>query len=167
MNAGIPAKENTPWLKDLAYRAVTLVKNQNLPFNPKAGARLFFAGQDLDFIQLARARYPNAQTFAWSFEPFYSADPTVIQEVSQRARTADHIVFCLTNPNSLQVLQALEPWKDKIIVLSSLTPIYLSTVPWVQDAIAMYGWDRTSFEAAFDALSGAVQAPGKLPINLP
>jgi beta-N-acetylhexosaminidase len=43
--------------------------------------------------------------------------------------------------------------------------VYLSELPWVQTAIAVYGDGRESFRAGFGVLSGDFPASGVLPIN--
>ena len=55
----------------------------------------------------------------------------------KRRRYYDYIIFSLSRYQDLRILKELEPLQDKLIVLSSLTPIYLNEVPWVKDALAV------------------------------
>ena len=78
----------------------------------------------------------------------------------------DRIIFNLSNPNSLEVLKSLEDYSDRIIVFSTLTPVYLEELPWVRSAIAVYGWGVESFEAGFAALHGDIPFKGRLPVSI-
>jgi beta-N-acetylhexosaminidase len=42
--------------------------------------------------------------------------------------------------------------------------VYLSEVPWVRTAIAVYGNNRDSFRAGFGALAGDFIPEGRLPV---
>ena len=54
-----------------------------------------------------------------------------------------------------------------MIVVSALSPVYLSELPWVQTAIAVYGDSKDSFRAGFGVLAGDYPASGVLPVNFP
>lgn len=162
----VPAKGSANFFRDQAQRAVTVIKQGRLPFKPESGKTVLLMGQDPDFISLGKELFPSAQTFRWSYEPFYWANSTDIASAVAVASKADYIVFCLANPNSLEILQALEAQASKILVMSSLTPVYLKKTPWVQSSLAIYGWDRASFEAGFSVLSGKVPALGTLPVDV-
>jgi beta-N-acetylhexosaminidase len=75
-------------------------------------------------------------------------------------------VFCLSDPNSLEVLQTISDLDIRVIVVSILTPIYLVQTPWVGSAVAVYGWGEESFRAGFSVLAGQMEAEGRLPIRL-
>jgi beta-N-acetylhexosaminidase len=53
----------------------------------------------------------------------------------------------------------------RIIVISALSPVYLSQAPWVQTAIAVYGNTSDSFRAGFAALAGDFVPRGRLPVR--
>ena len=78
----------------------------------------------------------------------------------------DTIVFCLSNPNSLDILKSLEETEAEIIVFSVLTPMYLRDTSWVKTAIAVYGVGEDSFNAGFAVLAGDYKAESTLPISI-
>jgi len=157
-------RESRSFFRDQAYRAVTLVKKQKLPLGRDQYPGLLLVAQDPSFLRIGLEYLPRSRVYQYSFEPFYWASKTVLQEVKAASQGAPLIVFCLTNPNSLEVLQTLEPLKDRVVVISSLTPIYLRQVPWVQDAVAVYGWGIDSYRAGFDALTGLFVPTGIMPV---
>ena len=79
----------------------------------------------------------------------------------------DTVIFCLANTNSLEVLECLEGFPGRLIVLSTLSPVYLKRVPWVETALAVYGLGGDSFRAGFAALAGDFSPEGQLPVQLP
>ena len=64
-----------------------------------------------------------------------------------------------------RVLSELEDLAGKIIVLSSLTPIYLNELPWVMDAVAVYGTGIDSYQAGLGAIRGDFIPGGTLPVD--
>jgi beta-N-acetylhexosaminidase len=82
-----------------------------------------------------------------------------------RAASFDTIIFCVANYNSLDVLQELKRLGRRVIVISALSPVYLSDLAWVRTAIAVYGDGRDSFRAGFGVLAGDYPATGVLPVN--
>jgi len=157
--------EAVAYFRDQAYRAISIIANTHIPFKPHNNERVLFVGQDNDFLHIAASNYPGSTQFSFPYEPFYIADPAIKAQVEAMAGNYDWIVFCLANPNSLSVLRTLEPYGNKVIVMSTLTPVYLAKVPWVKSALAVYGQGRTSFEAGFDALKGRFVPTGTTPVN--
>jgi beta-N-acetylhexosaminidase len=86
-------------------------------------------------------------------------------EVRRRALSVDTVILCLANFNSLDVLQQLRDLGPKVIVVSALSPVYLSDVPWVKTALAVYGDGKDSFRAGFGVLAGDYAPTGVLPVN--
>ncbi len=124
-------------------------------------------GQFPEFIAEGLRRYPEASALLFSFSPFYNAEPADRAAVRSRAATVDTVIFCLANFNSLDVLEELKDLGRNVIVISALSPVYLSEVPWVKTAVAVYGDGRDSFRAGFGVLAGDYAATGLLPVNFP
>lgn len=154
------------FFQEQAARGVTLIRDKNVPYTPADGERILLAGQDMDFLREGLRRYPDADQYYFNYTPFYSADSEVIREIGNLADAYDVVIFNLANPNSLQVLQSLSELGDRIIVFSTLTPVYLEEVPWVKSALAVYGWGIESFSAGFAALVGDIPFKGNLPVHL-
>ena len=75
------------------------------------------------------------------------------------------VVFCLANYNSLEVLETLQSFPGTLVVLSTLSPVYLRETPWVQTALAVYGTGKESFRAGFAALAGDFEPEGRIPVD--
>jgi beta-N-acetylhexosaminidase len=164
----IPTEESQAFFFEQACRSVTLVKDPGkmIPFNPRPGERVLLAGQHRNFFIYGKKRYPEAEEFFFSYNPFHWARPEDKAAFRRIADNYDTIIFCLSNPNSLEVLQSVKDFKGKIIVFSILTPIYLIDLPWVSAALAVYGWSVESFKAGFAVLRGDFVPEGRLPIKL-
>jgi beta-N-acetylhexosaminidase len=59
----------------------------------------------------------------------------------------------------------LEFLDGRVVIVSSLTPVYLRELPWVSTAVAVYGWGPESFRAGFAVLAGEIGAHGSLPLG--
>jgi beta-N-acetylhexosaminidase len=172
----VPDVEGEAFFLDLAVRSVTLIEGEERKsdartadvfplLNEKAGVVLL-AGQFEEFFVAGRAAYPGAAQFRFSYAPSDRASAAEKAALLRNAREADTIIFCLANPASLELLQALRPLGKRVIAFSVLSPVYLDRVPWVNGAVAVYSYSPPSFIAGFSALSGRTEAQGELPFPL-
>ncbi len=165
VRAQIPDPEAAAFFLDQASRSVTVVRDDALPFAPESGERILLVGNDRDFITQGLRRYPQAEVFRFTSSNFYYSSSEDRQRLRRIADSYDTIIYCLSHPNSLQVLQAAAPREATVIVLSILTPVYLAEIPWVDAAVAVYGWGSESFEAGYAAIAGEFEPTGRMPVR--
>ncbi len=158
------AEDNPGFLLDQASRSVTLLRNGGLPLRAEDG-NILLAGNDWDFIREGRRFFPDADTLFVDQAHFYQADGEQTQRLLLRAANYDTVVFCLSSPATLQMARRLEFLGNRVVVVSSLTPVYLRELPWVDTALAVYGWGPESFRAGFAVLAGEIGAHGSLPLG--
>ncbi len=160
----IPADQD--FLFQQACRAVTPVADRGLPL--KESERLLLVGQLPGFLKAGSERFPDAGRLLLNYEPFYSPPPGGLSSIISRVSEYDRIVFCLSTPGSFELLKQLvqgrPALKQRIAVLSVLTPVYLQELPWVEAAVAAYGLGEESFRAGFAALAGDFTPEGRLPL---
>ncbi len=161
----VPAPGASDFFAQLSARAVTLISGTAIPFRPAARARILLVGQYNEFLAEGKRRYPSADTLLFNYDPFYHARPEDRAEVRARAAGYDTVIFCIANYNSLDVLKDLSGIARKVIVISTLSPVYLTDVPWVETAVAVYGTGHDSFRAGFGVIAGDYVATGVLPIH--
>ncbi|HKK49451.1 MAG TPA: glycoside hydrolase family 3 protein, partial [Alkalispirochaeta sp.] len=152
---------------DQAGRSVTIVADEGLPLNPETAGRVLLVGNDPEFIRSGRRAFPGADTMRFQDRAFYSSSRNDRRRFAAAARRYDTVIFLLSDPGSMQILQAGADSAEAITVYSILTPIYFSELPWVTRGIAAYGWGRESYESGFSAMLGQIPAPGRLPISAP
>ncbi len=158
--------ESREFFLDQAGRSVTEIRSDGLPLDPDTAGRVLLVGKDPDFFRVGRRFFPGADELRFQDPAFYSSSAADRARFAAAAGRYDTIIYLLSDPGSLQVLQGGEDYADTITVFSILTPIYLRQVPWVDRAIAVYGWGTDSFESGFAALVGEIPAPGHLPISI-
>lgn len=160
----IPNSEGQFFFQDQAFRSTTVIREDgNGGLIPHG--KILLAGQLDRFFSEGKKAFPDAESFKFSYSPFYRSSADARRRLKRTADNYDTIIYCLANPNSEQVLKELEGTKADIIVLSVLTPIYLKELEWIENAIAVYGTSRDSFQAGFAALSGSIVPEGKLPLD--
>ena len=159
----VPAPGAAEFFFSSAARAVTVVRDAGLPL-PEARGRTLLAGQHRAFLDAGRRRYPDAEVAKFPWSPFYYAGEPHLSAIPATARGYDTIIFELANFNSLEILTAMEPLADRIVVVSALTPVYVREVPWVRTAVAVYGNSAASFDAGFAVLAGDYAASGRWPL---
>jgi beta-N-acetylhexosaminidase len=161
----IPLTQAKEFFFDSSCRAVTLVRDKNIPFSPTDGRKILLVGQIKQFFREGLRRFPEAEVFEFPYTPWEWSRISDRQTVSRLARGFDTVIFCLTNQNSLEVLQELEGYKGRVYVISALTPSYLASVPWIESALAIYGMESDSFRAGFSVLVGDFEPEGTLPLG--
>jgi beta-N-acetylhexosaminidase len=156
----LPDREGAAFFQGLAARSVTLVKDNKdlIPLSAEKAGRLFLAGQNLDFFALGKKYFSGVASY------WYSAP--VSDDMIQRVRRADTIIFYLSDSEGIAVLRGLRHLGKKIIVLSVLSPAYLGEVPWVDAAVAVYGNSQDSLAAGFSVILGKIPAQGAVPFTL-
>lgn len=157
-------EENPGFVLDQASRSVTLLRNGGLPIR-EDNRSILLAGNDWDFIREGTRFFPDADTLFVDQAHFYQADGEQTQRLVQRAAGYDTVVFCLSSPATLEMARRLEFLGNRVIIVSSLTPVYLRELPWVDTALAVYGWGPESFRAGFAVLAGEIGAHGSLPLG--
>ena len=164
VRAWIPSPGASDFFFQSSCRSVTLLSAEGVPWRARAGEKVLLCGQFPEFLEEGVRRNPGADTLLYPFMPFYQPRPEDKIRVPARARGYDTVVFCLANFNSLEILKTMRGLGKRIIVISALSPVYLSEVPWVRTAIAVYGNNRDSFRAGFGALAGDFIPEGQLPV---
>jgi beta-N-acetylhexosaminidase len=165
VSENIPYAEAPDFFFNSSCRAVTLVKDNNIPYKA-TDESILLVGQIDEFIEQGLLKYPDADTYLFDLHPIQYSSYLDRFTVRRMARNYDTVIFCLANNNSLEVLQELNEYEGNLYVISSLTPVYLRNVPWVESAIAVYGFDTDSFTAGFAVLNGEFKPEGELPIEV-
>ncbi len=163
IRSALPDEDSRLFFRSQAHRSVSVIKNGRIPLETEKTGRVLLAGQLNAFLSIGSGFFPEADRYSFDYSPFFSADSEVISDLKRRAAEYDTLIFCLANPNSAQVLEALRDSRADIYVISVLTPIYLQQLPWVENAIAVYGTGNESLEAGFSALTGAFTPTGIFP----
>jgi beta-N-acetylhexosaminidase len=161
----VPLEEAGEFFFDSSCRAVTLLRGEDIPYRGEADERILLIGQKEEFFREGQRRFPGAERYKFPYQPLEWSRNLDRQRVPQLVKGYDTVIFCLTNQNSLEVLRELKGFKGKLFVISALTPVYLSQVPWVESAIAVYSLSGDSFRAGFGALVGDFEAEGRLPLD--
>jgi beta-N-acetylhexosaminidase len=166
VETSLPDPEGAAFFLEMAARSVTVVKGAAnpsgdpgpepvIPLSPDKAGKVLLAGQYLDFFSIGRKAYPGASAYWYA--------PDRIPDLVNYARSADTIIFCLSDAAGLSQLQALRPLGKRIIILSVLSPVYLEEASWADGAIAVYSYAPESFRAGFSVLLGRIPGRGRLP----
>ncbi|MFP3959197.1 MAG: glycoside hydrolase family 3 protein [Spirochaetaceae bacterium] len=162
----IPDPEGEAFFRDQAHRSTTIVRDRNLPLELGRGEGVLLVGKDPDFLRIGSQFYPEANTLRIRGGSFYEASAGAAQQFVRTAESYETVIYCLSDPATLSVLRAAEGLSPRISVVSILTPVYLRETPWIDNAVAVYGWGPESLEAAYAVLRGDIDAEGRLPVEI-
>jgi beta-N-acetylhexosaminidase len=160
----IQERESKDFVFQNACRSVTTIRSGRVPYTKTANEKMLLVGQYRSFIECGLLRFPDADTYEYSCFPQAYSLERERKKIGRLSAEHDTIIFCLANKNSLEILETLKHLGKQIIVISALTPVYISEVRWVDTAIAVYGTCEESFQAGFAVLCGDFPAPGGIPI---
>ncbi len=147
-----------------AVRSVVLLKKDGLPWSPAAGKGLLVITPYGEFYDAVKQHFPDAVKLEYNYH-FFGYNDAFRDEVVQKAPLASRILLLLATPGAYEYLKVLEPWKDKVTVVSVLSPAPLRKYPWVKTAIAAFGTDLDAFDAAVAVLDGQLHPTAKLPLH--
>jgi len=159
----VPAPGAEAFVLSATARGATVLARGSLPWKEEGGAPLVVTPYDGAWKSVA-ARFPGAALVEYEYD-FYGSDAAVKQQIVNRVAAAPRTVFVLATPGSLAYLKALAPYRDKVAVVSVLSPVYLRDTPWVKDAVAVYGTNAAAFDVAAAVLDGDISPQGKLPLR--
>jgi len=149
----VPDPDGASFFQSQAVRSVTVLRNGKEPHVDAKSGSVLIASQFATFLDIGRQRFPDASIFG------------VNDRLGSIAGNYDTIIFCLSSDYSLSVLKKLHHLRDRLIVVSAMSPVLLGDVPWVESAIAVYSYSPWSFTAAFGAIAGDFVPTGTLPLK--
>jgi beta-N-acetylhexosaminidase len=160
----IPAEGSQDFFFNQAARSTTVIRKENIPISETK--RVLIAGLFSDYRSWGSQFFPDSDVFRIPYSFNTSEKWSLIDDILSLSSGYDYILFSLSRYQDLRILSELEILADKIIILSSLTPVYMNDLPWVKDAVAVYGTGKESYIAGFAAVRGDFIPTGTLPIPL-
>ena len=161
----VPSPEAEDFFMQNAFRSISNAGNEKTIPAINKNEKILLAGQFKLFFEEGKKRYPEADTYYFPYTPFFKASQNDLDNLPETAADYDRVIFCLANPGSMELLDKLSTLNENIIVLSTLSPVYIDQLNWVKYGIAVYGTGRESFTAGFSAISGDFNPEGKLPFK--
>ena len=159
----IAADDSESFFFAQAARSTTLIRSSKIPVG--SDKKILCAGLYSGFRRAGEAIFAS-DSLKIPYSPNRAERNQVVNRILDLAPDYDHIIFSLSRYQDLLILKELEALDEKIIILSSLTPIYLNELPWVMDAVAVYGTGKESYQAGLAAIRGDFTPRGTLPIDL-
>lgn len=158
----IPAPGSEDFFLQHSLRSVSVLRKGDIPLDENE--RFLLSGSFSSFFYEGRERLPKSDFHRFSYNPDYNEIIETADYLLESSRLYDKIIFNLHNKDSLEILKRLESIKEKLIIFSVLTPVYLAEVPWVNTAIAVYGTGDASFKAGYSVLSGDYEPESIIPV---
>ncbi|MFP4509449.1 MAG: glycoside hydrolase family 3 protein [Spirochaetaceae bacterium] len=161
----LPSADNDSFFAEQAVRGTSIIRRKRIPLSDRDTGRVLVTGNVASFLSEARRWFPEAERYPFPYSPTHTSRAVDRTWMRLNASRFDTIIFGLSNRNSAEILAELEPFADRVVVLSTLSPLYLSEMPWVQDAVAVFGLTTVSHAAGFAAIRGNVTPAGIVPLS--
>ncbi|MDR2897732.1 MAG: glycoside hydrolase family 3 protein [Spirochaetaceae bacterium] len=163
----IPAPGGDAFFLEQACRSITLLRGGEAlsgNFSIKEDERVLLAGQFQDFFRQGAARFPQARTVRFSYQPSQGEASAAVQAITRQSVSCDTIIFCVTNRESLDILNRLRTLSKRVIVVSAMSPVFILDLEWPDTIIAAYSYSPFSFQAAFGVIAGDFTPQGTFPL---
>ncbi len=164
------AKNDRKALRDVARRAITVVKDQAhlLPLK----GNVVVAAAPASFVSAVAAQVQAsgslAKTLALSWSPSKAQTAKEAARLVALAKDADVVVIGVNDGAHAPLVRAVQkalPEKP-IVVVSFGSPYLLGAFPTVSTYVCAFGWRDDSAKAAARVVTGAARAEGHLPVSL-
>lgn len=165
----LQSAEHRDVIRQIAERAVTLVKNDAQLLPLRKGPKTLVVTSEPTFQSALSAALPNVDTHV--FSPNASADKMASEakKLATRVPKYERIVFGLWKKEGSVLVQAAKEKAPKLpmVVVSFGSPYLSSDIPPVEAYLCTYGFRAESEKAAARVLLGEAKPTGRLPVSLP
>ena len=160
----VPDKEGEKFFFEQACRSITLGKGK-LPLNKEKAGKILLAGSLQSFFREGRKRFENAGQY------YFAYDDVAIESVQDligglwnSAKNYDTIIMCVSNAKHARAAQALKNTGKKVVILSTMNPVFAEDLDWADIVLYAYSWRCDySEEALIGALNGEFVPQGQKP----
>lgn len=160
----LPLASTQEIFQQSAFRSVTTINQEGILLDSKKSTLLI--STYMDFFKVAKEFFPNSYQLRYSYLPLETPSQQTIREIKRLAPSYDQIIINSTTPASFYYLEALKPWSDKIVLISSLYPTFLDSAKWVNSSLIVYGITEVAYKAGFLALLGFFTPQGEFPLEI-
>lgn len=150
----LPIKGAYDFFVGMAARSVTLIrKSEDFLLDSKKDAPLIISSEE-SFLKAGKKRFPLSRISS-------------LDEASEKIKYTKKVIFCLDDENALATLKSIISFlpKKDFIVVSSMSPVYLNSIPSAKNVIAIYSNSPFSYMAAFSCIAGDFVANGTMPLK--
>lgn len=161
----VPDQEGKKFFLEQACRSLTVTKKGNsFPVTEDDAGRILLAGSLDSFFEAGKARFPKAGRFAYKYEIGPNETQWVIDNLPKTAAAYDTIIMCVNSENHKKMLESIKKLGKKVIVFSTMSPVFTEDLDWVDTILVGYSWKCDfSMEAMISAVAGEFIPQGVLP----
>lgn len=160
LDENVPAKGAKEFFLEQAARATTLIKDGNISLDSRE--KILIAGGYRAFLSEGKKRFPQAET---CYLPQGNSVAENQRLLSAAAADSGIVVYCVHSYNSGRIPEVLRNTGKKVILVSSLAPVFIENLFWADEIYAVYSYSPSSYKALFAALSGDFAPEGKMPLK--
>ncbi len=166
----IPDKEGQRFFLDQACRSVSLYKaNSSFPYKAQAAEKVLIASPFLSFQKEGRRRYPQADTYYFAYDlasDQSNYDQWNATNLLSIAQGYDTVIINVFDRHSANIARRLERTGCRIIILSTMSPVFvLQNLNFADVILCGYSYSTYSHKALFAALAGDFEPVGRVPLD--
>lgn len=152
----VPDKEGKQFFMEQACRSITIEKDGSAFPQKQNEKKILFAGSLSNFLKNAHTRFPNSVTYYFPYDAVNIDDvQPYIDGINSSSHGCDIIVLCVSNEKHEKIALALKNSKKKVIIFSTMSPVYIEKLNWADSILLGYSWRcEYTMDAMIAALAG-------------
>jgi beta-N-acetylhexosaminidase len=151
---------------NLAARSITLLKDKDHKLPMKDYKSVLLVSQDRYIKEALRKRVPGAHFFDIPSDPEAGELSARLASLKNIINRYDRVIITLRNGYDQFIVEGLEEWNDRIILVITSNPSYFEAVPWIDTVVLTYIYNFDTTDAALGVIFGDYQAMGIMPATL-
>ncbi len=164
LEAELVAPRSQEFFYSQSFRGVTVVRQKSFPIAPES--RVLVVGRPFEFRRQGMVFFENARTLTLPATLDEAQQEELVRDILAQVWDRDYVIINFSGSQDLRIIQRLESLKEKLIVISSRVPSSLGSLPWVENALAIFGVNTPSYQAGMAAIRGDFKPQGKMPVEL-
>lgn len=151
----IPDVDGQKFFLEQACRSVTVEKQGNFPLKKDDAGRVLLLGSLNSFFESAKAHYPAAGEFRFTYDTGPNETQWVLDNISSVAGGYDTIIICVSSENHVKIADYFRNRNKRVIILSTMSPVLVEKLNWADTILLGYSWRCDySLQAMVSALAG-------------
>ena len=137
----VPDKEGEKFFLEQACRSITVEKQGIVPLSNEDAGKVLLAGSLQSFFAAGKERYEGAQQYYFPYDAVNIGDTqSYANTLASMARNYDTIIVCVSNDKHARIAQGLRNSNKKVIIVSTMSPVYSEKLTWADSILLGYSW---------------------------
>ncbi|WKC58165.1 glycoside hydrolase family 3 protein [Borrelia sp. P9F1] len=158
----IPTNEAKKFFEQSTLRGITKIRLEKKVSRHK---KTLLVSPYYQMVSEGRKIFQNSSSYYYDYYPLNGINYNKLQEIKKLIEKHEQVIFNLSTPGSLNYIENLKEYKDKISIIVSLTPQHIKNLDWIENIVVVYGTTTLAFKSGFLTLTKEFNPKGVIPLT--